>query len=408
MMFFKKKFNKGKEEPTTVGFDEIDTWLNSRLKFYTEIKDSFENINGAVDELKKDISYLETIDYLPDTDPLIKSRVQNNLDAYIKQLKNFVNKVEFFTGVEENDAKKYCDLINLELNKFNDESRRNFYIIQTFFGNKINKIVQDLKEIGVRISKLNSLILNDKYLIVSDIYAKINSIRHYHKTNSALTNEKNILENLYSGIEKDILAINNEISNIKNSPEYKEYENLESEKEWLEETLEKIKNDASNTFSGVDRGLKKLYYFNPSVILGKYLETPLTLFDDIELEIIEYLSELELCIKNKKLDFSGKNEKILESIKSISRDKLILMVERYNEYIVKLSNVRKKIMENKFINLLLDYDHKVKYHQYRRLQIKSSIDKLNKKINSYAIESLKIWLEKDIYELLNEKINIKI
>ncbi|MEK6974229.1 MAG: hypothetical protein AABW41_03275 [Nanoarchaeota archaeon] len=408
MRFFKKWFSNDKEEPTSVRFDEIDIWLNGRLRLYTETKDSFESINSAVDELKKGIGYLENINYEPGTEPLIKTRVQNNLDSYIKHLKNFLNKVESFTSVEENNAKKYCDLIIFELNKFNNKSRRNFYIIQTFFGNKINKIVQDLKEIGVRISKLNSLILNDRYLMVSDIYAKINSIRYYYKINNAITNEKNNLEELQSGIEKDIVVINNEISNIKNSLEYREYENLESEKERLEENLEKIKNDVNNTFSGVERGLKKLYYLNHSAILGKYLETSLTLFDDAELEIIKYLRELESCIKTKKIDFSGKNEKILESISSITRAALILMVERYNEYVERLKNIRKTVMENKFINLLLDYDHKVKYHQYRLLQIKSSIDKLNNKINSNAIESLKIGLEKDIYALLSEKINIEI
>ncbi|MBI2671020.1 hypothetical protein HYX18_03525 [Candidatus Woesearchaeota archaeon] len=411
MKFFNKIFkqnNKSKDNVITLNVEELDNWLNLRINVYNNLKKYFDSIDENIQNLKKNLAFLENINFESDTDPLIKNRVESNINAYSKQLNLFISKIEQYKSSNGNDAVKYCNFMDVELNKLNKDSWKNFYILQSFFRKEAGLIARDLKELEENLVYLKRGLNNEEYLSIINIFGCVAALKFNVKLKEKLSNERSSLEIKYNDVNNEILTIKKEIEILNHSEDYKHYDDLESIKRDLESDINKINNNVIAMFSVIERGLRKLHHDNKSKLLENYINNPLTLFDDDNLEILSVLNELKDAIKSRKIDFGEKNEKFLENLDLIDKKGLIAMKDDYYAKINKLKEIRKELINNQFLNKFMDYEHKIIYSNYKLENIKKALEKFDTKINNIRVLDIKNELENNIFELIGEKIALEI
>ena len=406
--FFKKKIvieeSLIKEE---IRLTDIKDWLNNELKDRYEKRDSIIiDIKDDINKIRLDLNFLESIEFPQDTEPRIKVRVKGNISNYIRQAILFIDKTEPKEIFSIEDIDKYYKSFNEELNNFNKSSVKNFYLIQLMFRNEMGKLANDIKTFESDVKSLKDLSKSDKFLFVSEIFNKVRDLDNSVKFNSdfeeqlkkLLLDEKTILE--------DIENINKKIDEFKGSKDYSDYENLEKNKEVLEKEITDIKNEVVSLFSNVERGLRKLKHIEESEVIDMYLESPLNLFNDKELNILDTLESLKNAINTKTIDLNEKNEKFLENINKLTKSKLTDLIHNYNKKISDIKEIEKKSFDSGILKTLIDYSYRVNSDKYRIENIRKEIDKIAIKIKEINVEEKKILLESKILESIGKNIKI--
>jgi hypothetical protein len=406
--FFKKKIaiddSPIKEE---IKLGNIKDWLNNELKDRYEKRDSIiKGVQECIGNIKSDLDFLEGIDFPQDTEPRIKTRVIGNISNYIRQARLFIEKIEPKEIFSIEDIEKYCGLFNDELNNFNKSSIKNFYLIQLMFRNEMGKIANDIKTLESDVKSLNELSHGDKFVFVSEIFNKVRDLESSVRVASDIEDQLKKLRLDEKNILEDIEDINKKIDEFKNSSEYRDYEDLEKNKELLEKQITDIKNEVVTLFSNVDRGLRKLKHIEESKIIDMYLESPLNIFHDKELKILDILESLKDAINTKKIDFNEKNDKFLENINKLTAVKLTELITNYNNGVRNIKEIEKKSFDSGALKILIDYSYKVNSDSYRLENIRKEIDKIAIKIKEIDLEDKKRVLESKILESIGKDIKI--
>jgi hypothetical protein len=405
--FFKKKLIEEESPTVEIKLDEIKDWLNNELKDRYEKRDSIiKGVMGEIDNIQNDLNFLDEIDFPQDTDPRIKTRVRGNISNYVRQAKLFLDRIKPGEMFSIEDINKYHWSFNEELNNFNKNSIKNFYLIQLMFRNEMGKIANDIKTLESGVKSLNDLSKNDKFVFVSEIFNKVSILEDSVKLNLNFEEQLQKFRLDEQNILEDIENINKKIDEFKSSNAYSDYENLESNKESLEKEITDLKNEVVVLFSNVDRGLRKLKHIEESKILDMYLESPLNLFHDKDLKIIGLLESLKDAIISKKIDLNEKNDKFLENINKMTKTKLMGLVEGYNNKVLEIKALEKKSFDSGALKTLIDYSYRVNSDNYRLENIKKEIDRISTKIKEIDVESKRIAVESKVLESIGKSIKI--
>ncbi len=408
MKFLERIFGRKNIEPEIkeIRLNKLEEWLKSNFSNYEEIDRYIADIKKEIGETRTNMAILEKVKFDPDTDPRIKTRVIDNINAYSKQVNSFLTRIESSLLGADNSLNDFYTVFYVEVDRLNKGASKNVYIAQSLFRNEIGKIGGSLKALGSRVNMLKKVMNSETSLMVLNISELLKKLKSSIKTKENLNNQINSFNENCKTLEDENSSLNEHISELIKSDSYKTFRILEDRKIILGDEITAIKNKVFEIFSPIERGLKKLQHEHNSKILDTYITAPLALFEDEKFEILEILQNLRGLIVSKKIDFFEKNSKILDHISSIKKDSLVKLVNGYKDRILKIKEVDKELVDNTSIKLHIEYVYKINFNNHKIERINSELEKINSKLNSIQIEETKNSIEKEIFKISGDKVNV--
>ncbi len=410
MKFFDKMFGKKNDSPNSiknVNLKEIEYLINDNIKKNSKWVSEFrESFNILLEDLKISSNSLKKVSFEEEVDIRVEDRVKDNIDNYINKINIMIdrlNKINF-------DFLKLKDLINeydKEISKFNKETIKNYYLIQIVFKNDVSKVGKSLKDLDNLFKDIKNKISQEEYVEYLNINENFNNLNKCKSKLDSMNQRLFEKRNEYGDIIKEIEDNNGLIEDINKSSEYIKYKKLEVDRQNFINEIESLKGSILNKFQFLDKGLKKLNRLSPSKMLLKYCETSLSLLEDQNLEIFEYINILREKIIVGEIDLEDKNKKVIEFIDDLKKSDIIKIKDKYSELISKINDIDNKLSESIILNKILDYSYKINSLKIKsdRLQIEiASFDDSQMKID---YNNLKFDIEEEYYKLFLEKIIIE-
>jgi len=420
--FIKKLFAKEEAEEMVkenIKLDNLEEWFNPKAEAVSnELNGDIISIkNKMEEEIRKAKSNLTTLKDAKLKNPNIplraKQMMEGNRASYVKIVSNFLD----YLWKEIKDEKEHGKLLNFSndfgksLDSLGKSTTRSYHVIKEFFANEATEIAINIKNVEGFFKELKSTIEGSNMAKIEALKKEVASMKNRisQKTNlkEQLKSKEEELKKLNEGKEELL----KEITSLKNSEEYLDFNKLKQEKEEVERQIRFSKEDVFHSFSAIDKALKKYVRiaFEDEKLLSSYIGNPInTLLKDEELKVIRILESLEKNLIQGKieLDEKKKNKTLLE-IKKLGKDYFVNFLNNYNKLNEKLDGIEGKIrkseMKNKFVDLN-ERLNKANVNLEKTENIKGFLNKSMEKIN---IEKMKNNLQNDIKGALKVEVIIK-
>lgn len=417
--FIKRLFAKEEErEKENIKLDKLEEWLNPKAEAISnELTGNISSIKNKIEEgIRKAKSNLEILKDAKLKNPNIpiraKQMMEGNRVSYIKIASNFLD----YLWKEVKDEKDYEKLLGFSndfdksLDSLGKSTTRSYHVIKEFFANEATEIAINIKNIDGFFKELKSAIEGSNMAKIDVLKKEIISMK------SRISQKANLKEQLKSK-EEELKKLNGgkeellkEITSLKNSGEYSDFNNLKQEKDSIERQIRLSKEDVFHSFSAIDKALKKYVRiaFEDEKLLSSYIGNPVNaLLGDKELKIIRILESLEKNLIQSKIELDEKKkEKTLMEIKKLGKDFFIDFLNNYNKLNEKLMDIEDKVRKNELKKKFMDLNerlNKLNANLEKAENIKGFLSKGMEKID---IEKMKNNLQEGIKGVLKVEIVI--
>lgn len=419
--FLKRIFqNEDKQEArqiTEISLQNLEEWLNEKSKPLMEeanqqIEATLMKVNEEAQRARVNIEVLENAKLQNPNIPFkAKQYMEGNRKAYIRAINSFlghmeINNKDYFYLLD------FCKFFDELMNDLNKGTFRSYTILQEFFANETNKIVQNLKNFGILFKELGSVLNSEKM-------AAVNNVMENSKSLKTKTKQKINLDIDFKGMEAEIKLANDEKNEI--MKEIEEFNKSDIHNSFLKLNEEKknkaaaFYNDESQilqSFSVLERALRKYSHiaFEHEELVLEYLKQPIsTIANDKNLMILEVLRNLGKLLAENKLQIDDKKrEKSLEEIRKLNREFIGQFLEKYFSFRAEMENLDNKIKASRVQEKLKDFNKRLEEvnlrieknnEEYNRL--KGNVSKLDD-----AIASMKNEIESSTKGIFGEEVRI--
>jgi len=414
--FIRKLFRKEeKAEKLVIGIDDIEGWIDGRIKSFmydadSKISSYIGRINSEKENIKESIEKLKSAELKNPNTPVREKQLRDgNRDAYIKKVESFLRELSF--GKSDHAAlKSLCSDFPAEIENFGKSTVRAYQVLQHFLAN-------ESRDVAIGIKRLENAVMELKDFLDKNGIEGIGRIKESAGLLKAIINKKKELEealarerNMRQEIEKDKAGAEKSLEELWKSREFKEISEFLHKKKEISDTLNQHKDALIQSFSVLERSFKKYVrmVFEDEDVLAKYIEDPFNaLLDDKELKILRLLRELEKNISNDKIELKDRKKgKTIDEIRRLDEGFFRKFVEVYKRLAGKLDEINKKINESSTISREKELSEMLeKLNQ--DIEIKNrSIDGLNRDIGKIDIGELKKSLQKEINAFFGTDISI--
>ena len=407
MNFFKRLFGKKQKDSKEFKLDELEDWIKDNSPIFKNFKDIFNKIDIETKEANIKLDNLENINFPKDADEYIKKRVKDNIEAYSRQIRLFLNKINIDITLNFQSINEFCNNLEQDLEKLNKGTSKSFYIIQLLFNNDVSKVASSIKKISDLNRELIEIPNRDDSLIWEGVLLKINKLRTGYIFNERLQKELNEKEKLLEQNHSELEELNKKRSELEISEEYTKLISMRGERDELEKEMYELKNEVINLFGPLDKALKKFIKTGENEILEEYADSPLTLFKDYDLIIIDELKKIEKAILDNKIDLDEKKrEKVLKIIQEINHEKLRGYVDKENDIEDKIKQFEKDIFANPILKEEINMEYKLKSLKLKSIRFDEELSLLKKRSEKVDVDSLKSEIEENLVNVFNFKIKI--
>ena len=420
--FIKKLFAKEEaeeQEKENIKLDKLEEWLNPKAEAVSnELTGNISSIKNKIEEgIKKAKSNLDTLKDAKLKNPNIpiraKQMMEGNRVSYVKIASNFLD----YLWKEVKDEQDYEKLLGFSndfdksLDSLGKSTTRSYHVIKEFFANEATEIAINIKNIDGFFKELKSAIENSNMAKIDVLKKEIISMKNRinQKTNlrGQLKSKEEELKKLNEGKEELL----KEITSLKNSEEYSDFNNLKQEKEAVERQIKIGKEDVFHSFSAIDKALKKYVRiaFEDEKLLSNYIINPVNaLLGDEELGVIKILESLEKNLIQGKIELDEKKKgKTLVEIKKLNKSFFVDFLNNHNKLNEKLKDIEDKV-ENSEVK------GKFKELNERLNKVNANLEKtenirgfLNKGMEKIDLEKMKDNLQNEINHLLKVDVLIE-
>lgn len=408
----RKIFARKEQQRLSIPLSELKQWFDVESEKHAHCMESaFQEFRQmaslGIERAYSRVAALEKAELRnPKIPPKAISLMQGNRQSYIKAATFFLNNIrlpEAYTSFQVFHHNYMISLSGLE-----KSTARSYIILQEFFANEASDIAISIKDVSVLIKDFNSHLESIGILKLDSIKG---SIKNIHAVVKEESENQTMLQKLNEGLlhqKKLIGTLNEELENLKKSPEYCDFLNiLESEKD-IQKFIGITRDKIHQPFSVLQKALKK--YSKISLqhekLIDSYVNDPIkALQSDEGLAIINILSGLKASISALGLDDKKKARSINE-INALTLEYITSFLKSYEELNDNLTETREKISSNS-----ASQEHKRIQGQLEKAAsqvagISSQKAKLVAESGKINIEKQKDLLEKEIKEALKRDISI--
>lgn len=419
--FLKRIFqNEDKQEVrqiTEISLQNLEEWLNEKSKPLMEeanqqIEVTLMKVNEEAQRARVNVEVLENAKLQNPNIPFkAKQYMEGNRKAYIRAINSFlghmeINNKDYFYLLD------FCKFFDELMNDLNKGTFRSYKILQEFFANETNKIVQNLKNFGILFKEMRSVLNSEKMISVNSVMEKVQSLKTKAK-------QKINLDVDFKSMEAEIKLANDEknevmkeIEEFNKSDIHNGFLKLNEEKKNKAAAFYNDENQILQSFSVLERALRKYSHiaFEHEELVLDYLKQPIsTIANDKNLMILEVLKNLEKLLAENKLQIEDKKrEKSLEEIRKLNREFIGQFLEKYFSFKAEMENLDSKIKASRVQEKLKDFNKRLEEvnlrieknnDEYNRL--KGNVSKLDN-----AIASMKNEIESSIKDIFGGEIRI--
>jgi len=340
--FFKRKKVK-LEEPEIISFIEVGDWIDDKRQSITKKhKQPKQEVNEiliqTLQEFKNSIEVLKNLDLTGKKAPeraklIVKQNLYNFID-YLEKLILELKQLDLTENLDSISMEALINKINTSFYNFEKKSIMSFQKSTFLVGEELGKV----REIISGFFKLFNKIINENrqsieqiktILIIEEKLQEIDNIKKLNSENQEIVLK---IENKIKSHEQNIQRLENEISKIKNTPEYAEQ--IKNEQE-----LEKLKTTLTIEF----QALKDLTDFKALSEIYHSIEDKMSLIKDYKENFKE---TFEKHNQNNQDDFLD-----LTDIKQINQEPIKQRIEAINDLKENIENINANIKEDLTQNL---------------------------------------------------------
>jgi hypothetical protein len=418
LSFLKKIFQKEELlETEEVKFNELDSWLEnkiSKLGFKEEIIDFLNQLNDKKQLLKEKIDALKEAEIDPKekdrVDEKIKNVVLGHRNNYLREMKQFLDKLNIPKEIDLQKAIKFNDSINKELDILAQKTAKNYQAAQHLFFKPVENVFKEVGEINLLIKSFDKKLERGNLKRIEDISKKIYFLKEDKKRKEKLENELKWKElklgRSHEGKEKQ----EDEIKRLKESREYLEFKSLKNKEKEVRKKDEENNDEIHLFFSKLARALRKYEKVSLEALLIKqYLEDAVkAFFDDKELKIVDVLKRLEKSLeKNEtKLDDKQKENTFMQ-LEKVKLNHLQKFLEKGKELKKEHEETRTKLRLYTIDKLIEEAEYKIDHFEEQTVMVRREIEELKFRFRALGGEKLKESLKESIREVLKVEIKIK-
>ncbi|MEA3429762.1 MAG: hypothetical protein U9R08_00665 [Nanoarchaeota archaeon] len=409
--FIRNLFKKVEPNEESIKLDQLVQFFNNKksevLKPLNEnITQFYQDIKAEFIALEQKIPALEEASIGKD-DKNLPAKIKNTVDGhrkqYIKRVQLFIDRCKVPEDIKE--IKTFLEKLDTELEEFNKSTFKSYRASQHLFFKPVENIVKSLKEINSKLNSLKSLFdkhqMDELESLEKDIKELFHNIdlkeilqKQYKEQQSNLKQQQKLLEEKIKNIQE-----------LKQSPEYKTYEQQKIESARLNTQLKQIEFTIINLFSIFERAFRK--YSKVAVdsrLINTYLTNPVVaLINDKEKTILSVFTGLQKSIL--KLGLNEKRiEKINQTIKDIRDSESIdKLQDNYNTIIKQIGQVEESLKSIDILDRLKDLDKDITHLELSIEKIKKGIEEPDEN----KPETLLTEIQDKFFKLFNIKLIIK-
>ncbi len=396
----KRLFGAGHSKPDEIPFQNIDMWLETKLKE----SDLSKNLSEVFSEINKTVVLIDIAvkrivkKVLADIAPEHKNVVENNREEYITKMQEFIKQ----TTPDKKDVESiinYAETLAVSLKNINEQVKNNMPFIQKLFPEQSDEIENSLEDLKNLSQEINSLVKTE--FGVSYAYDAKKRIMSIRKKKKALEGTKSLIEKeriKQKEAEDYKIKLETDFDNLKTMYEYEKYDELMSQRIRLEKEIERESEHIRLLFTPLSKILSKYegeVDYNRS-LARQYAEDPLAaLHNDKDLWILNLLqiisSKLPEIIQDE-----GKRIKLREAIMKVTEGTLKSYLTGQKTIKENLEQVKKQLLINNTTTKMEDIKYKMN-HAIEQLSVsEENIKKHEKAISELDIGKDLLMLEKKL------------
>ena len=258
----------GKEEiPSTVSFDEIDTWLDMVSKsLFRGLSANADQLYGEIkdirERLKQNISELQDAEPIEDIPASITKIGLPNRDKIVKQLYSLTEKMLIPTQTDYKTVLSFYSVTasNIAFAFGKSKSSKNIYYVRSLFPDEVKEVISDLNRLKALLNQLIAPIKGKESRIM-DLERVPEIVRDIKNLKSGIEKEKEKVhdqEEECSALEKRIGMDGKRLSAIEEKEEWMRFKELEIELASSEEELNALESNVRELFSPINKALTLL------------------------------------------------------------------------------------------------------------------------------------------------------
>ncbi|MCW3140763.1 MAG: hypothetical protein N2V72_01075 [Methanophagales archaeon] len=256
----------GKEKiPSTVAFDEIDSWLEvaSKSLFHglsTNADQLYEEISKIRERLEQHTSELHDAEPDENMPPQIAKIGLSNRDKMVKHLYSLTEKMLIPAQTDYKTVLSFYEKTTSSINFVFDKSSRTIYYVRSLFPEEVKEVITDLKQLKTALDQLITPMKGKESQIMnleraSELAVDIKEVK------SRIEKEKEnvcALEAECSALERRIEMEGERLHAIEEQEEWTRFKELETELFSMKEELNALESDVSKLFSPINKALNLL------------------------------------------------------------------------------------------------------------------------------------------------------
>jgi hypothetical protein len=271
----------GKEEiPSTVTFDEIDTWLDMVSKsLFRGLSANADQLFGEIkdirERLKQNISELQDAEPIEDIPAPITKIGLPNRDKMVKHLYSLTEKMLIPTKTDYKTVLSFYSVTasNIEFAFGKSKSSKTIYYVRSLFPDEVKEVISDIDRLKALLNQLIAPIKGKESQIMN-LERVPEIVREIKDLKSGIEKEKEQVheqEEECSVLEKRIEMDGKRLSAIEEKEEWMRFKELEIELASSEEELNALESNIHELFSPINKALNLLKKQDET---GRYTLTP--------------------------------------------------------------------------------------------------------------------------------------
>ncbi len=406
------------EEEIQIELTRLDQWVEKKLtmgfsKIQASIKEDLKKIDELAERLKEELKELKEAGLRNDKITERERQImEGNRESYIHQHKIFINKMDIPETLTYKNTSEFCEEFEQLLLQLAKSTGKSHLIMSEFFlknSKQINKTIKAMSDINSGIKEQMQdydidLEANEQLKrLITELKAKTRRQKEIREETETLKTKLSNSRQMKQKIEK-------QISQLKESESYNEFQRLNSKKEEEWDKLKDAETEINNLFSAINRPMKKFkrIAFDDVNTIQAYLENPVSaLTEDAEEKILRILKSLKQAVSENKLSLKEKDlEKYKERIDSITKEKIEKTKDQYLRAKKEIKEIDQKIRNNRALQELNDLNYKMEHATNQVELLNDKLEKNQKDGEKINIGELKEKTEKKLERTFDKKIRI--
>ncbi|MBU2496473.1 MAG: hypothetical protein KJ767_00235 [Nanoarchaeota archaeon] len=405
---------KEEQEIVEINIKNLDNWLDEKtLDLNEKIASFYPKIKQNLELVEKSLVVLSNVDLSErKVDLRVKQIVESNKEAYIGNVKSFIQHVKFPERAGYSESADFSSALIDGLGKLAKNSFRNARFTSELIGEELVMVTNNLRELRELAIEFKKAISNEKILGVLKVKENVKELEHLIKTRENFDREKSKFVLEKEELARKSLVLNEKVGMLKKSGEHKELLQLFEEEERFNQQIKNIDFEIRNLFGPLYKPMRKFLQITKEVsnkkILQDYIEDCVNaLINDKEIRVVELLKEMKIYVVEGKINLREKRKKrVLKILDGISVEVLKKIFEKRISLEDSKKELKERISGIKVVKEIQEAEKRIIDINFYKKDLEKDIMKIKGKQERLSFTEMEKGIINDVKDITNQKIKL--